>query len=37
MICNCCKEEKEEYIPGLCKECGDKMDEHILDTGENDE
>ena len=27
---NCCLKEKEEYISGLCKECADKMDEHIL-------
>jgi len=29
MKCNCCLKEKEEYVNGLCKECSDKMDEHI--------
>ena len=29
MKCNSCNQEKEEYVPGLCKECSDKMDKHI--------
>ncbi|KKN28610.1 hypothetical protein LCGC14_0852550 [marine sediment metagenome] len=27
--CNSCLENKEEYVSGICKECSDKMDEHI--------
>lgn len=27
--CQSCLKEKEEYINELCKECSDKMDEHI--------
>jgi len=27
--CNGCKQEKEEYVSGLCKECSDKMDLYL--------
>ena len=30
MKCNCCLEEKKEYVNGLCKECSDKMDKHFV-------
>jgi len=30
MKCNSCNQEKEEYVTGICKECADKMDEHII-------
>jgi Fe2+ or Zn2+ uptake regulation protein len=32
--CNCCLEEKEEYVSGLCEECANKMDNHL--EGENE-
>jgi len=28
--CICCLEEKEEYLLEICKECSDKIDDHIL-------
>jgi adenylosuccinate lyase len=29
MICECCQEDKEEYVSNLCKECSDKMDDYF--------
>ena len=29
MICECCQEDKKEYISGMCKECSDKMDDYV--------
>jgi len=28
--CNSCLKQKQEYVSGLCKECSDKMDNHIV-------
>lgn len=28
--CDVCGEIKEKYLTDLCKECANKMDEHIL-------
>ncbi len=37
MKCNSCLKEKEEYLNGICKECSDKMDEHILESQKREE
>ena len=29
MKCNSCLKEKEIYVNQICKECSDKMDNHI--------
>jgi hypothetical protein len=29
IICNCCLKSRKEYIPGICKPCADKIDNHI--------
>lgn len=28
--CNSCLKQRQEYVPGLCRECADKMDNHIV-------